>query len=150
MTDAPNGQTANLWLRFEEGQGRSGKTERWRRIDEIIKAHFKGMILDGPRVAFRPFKTLILTERQKKSLRRTKEFRRFRGLASDSGETLYPNNECRAAGRGQVRVEIMANHPITADRAKFRATVDGDGAVIKAEVLDHAALDAEADRARAG
>ena len=137
--------------RQREGEPES-EADRKRR--ELIQATMavvvKEITLDKPREAFRPFKTLILTDGQKRGIRRTHEFRRFRGLASDNGRTLCLNNECRAVGRGNVWVEIAASHPVTADRAKFSATVDGGGQVIEAETLDDAAINAEYDRARAG
>ena len=145
MTAAPNGQPVNGWHGWEEKQERPRETRR-RRIREMIRE----CLGDPPRVAFRPFKTLVLTDGQKKAIRHTREFRRFRALVSDSGSTQCLSNDCRAEGRGKIKVEIAATHPVTADRAKFSATVTGDGTVIEAETLDDEAIDAEADRALAG
>ena len=150
MTDTQDGEAANLWLRYEKKQGRSGETWRRRRIKEMARALIKERTLNGPRKAFRPFKTLILTDEQKRAIRRTREFRLFRALVTDDGRTLCLSNECRAVGHGNVRIEIAASHPVTADRAKFSATVDGGGKVVEAKTLDDEAIKAKADRARAG
>ena len=105
-----------------------------RRIKLTFREMARGLRLQKPREAFRPFKTLLLTDEHKKAIRLSEEFSRFRALVTTGDETVGLTNDCRVKDDGNVSVSIAAHSPRTGDRVKFTATITKDGVAVDAKV----------------